>query len=197
MPHSTQGTTGQPRSGQQGRPNASASGSSQPGEQAQQTAPVAQAPNGGADGGSRASAEDPQVTKAQIQQLLKEVSGELKVLQAQLSASDQPHPEAGTATDAQLYGAADSLEPSGGSGGTLPIQLQADHATATQSPRRGGGVGRPSADVSHAAPSMTPEEAQLSSTPREDASQARQPVPPEYQGAFDRLHQQEVSSATQ
>ena len=142
-----------------------------------------------------AATQDPQVTKAQIQQLLKEVSGELKELQAQLSAQTPP-PQPGSGTDADLYGAADPLNPSGPSGGTVPIQLQADQ-TATQSRRRGGGIGQPSGDVSHDAPQMAPEDAQLSSTPGEDTSQARQPVPPEYQGAFDRLHQRGTSTTTQ
>ncbi|MBI3083829.1 MAG: hypothetical protein HYY90_05650 [Candidatus Omnitrophica bacterium] len=128
--------------------------------------------------------------RADIQQLLKEVSGELKALQAKLAAAE-PHaqPDAGTSTDPQLYESPMKLDRA--TGNALPVQLQTDTAP-TKTPRPGGGVGRPSGEVSDASPSVHPEEAQLSDEPREEAPTAHQPVPPEYRSVFDRLRQRDT-----
>jgi len=124
--------------------------------------------------------------KADIQQLLKELSGELKDLQAQLASSSQePHPEAGTSTDPELYGPRATPEPA--TGESVAIELSTD-TQPTQASRRGGGVGQPSGKVSGTGPQVTPEDAQLSETPLEEQPVSRQPVPPEYRRIFDRLH---------
>ncbi len=136
------------------------------------------------------SAGDQEAIKADIQQLLKEVSGELKELEAQLAAAkDQPHPEAGTGTSPELYGPATKLDRATGS--PVPIQLQTD-TVGTKSPRPGSGVGKPSGEVSGAAPTAQAEDAQLSSEPLEETPSDRQPVPPEYREAFDRIRQQQA-----
>ena len=53
----------------------------------------------------------------------------------------------------------------------------------------GGGVGKPSGEISLDAPQVQSEVAQLSEESLEDATVARQRVPPEYQNVFDRLYQ--------
>ena len=125
--------------------------------------------------------------KAEIQQLLKEVSGELKTLQAQLeeAAKNQPPPQAGTSTDPDLYESPSPLDAA--QGDALPIQLQADQAP-TKSPRPSGGVGTPSNDVSKDGPSLKAEDAQLSDAPIDETPTNRQVVPPEYRDVFDRLN---------
>ena len=125
--------------------------------------------------------------RADIQQMLKDLSGDLKQLQAQLAATtaDQPRPQAGTATDPQLYDQASSpLETT--SGPALPIQLQTDTAP-TSAQRPSSGVGRPSGEVSQAHPNAQSEDAQLSDEPLQEAPVDRQSVPPEYRSVFDRL----------
>jgi len=136
------------------------------------------------DGRSGGSTGEGEALKAEIQELLKEVSGELKDLQAQLaSATDQPKPEAGTGTDPNLYEAPMTLEDGGD---PLAIQLPSDTAP-TEARRPGGGVGQPSGEVSGAAPQTQAQEAQLSEQPLEEAPASRQPVPEEYRDVFDRL----------
>lgn len=125
---------------------------------------------------------------AEIQQLLKEVSGELKQLEAQLAAAkEQPHPEPGSSTDPNLYEA--PMAPEQPQGVALPIQLTTDTAE-TEQQRPGGGVGRPSDRATAATPQVQAEEAQLSEEPLEEISAARQPIPSEYRDVFDRLHHQ-------
>ncbi len=132
---------------------------------------------------------DGEALKAEIQELLKEVSGELKNLQAQLaSATDQPKPEAGTGTDPNLYEAPMKLEEGGGD--PLSIQLHTD-AAQTKSQRPGSGVGEPSGEVSHDAPRTEAQDAQLSDQPLEEAPASRQPVPAEYRSVFDRLQRRD------
>jgi hypothetical protein len=124
--------------------------------------------------------------KAEIQELLKEVSGELKQLQAQLAtAKDKPPLDAGTSTDPKLYESPMTLDRKGGT--VLPIQLQTD-TTPIKAQRPGSGVGPPSGEVSGALPQMKAEEAELSDEPLEEPSAPRQMVPPEYRSVFDRLH---------
>lgn len=125
---------------------------------------------------------------AEIQQLLKEVSGELKQLEAQLAAAkEQPHPDAGSSTDPDLYEA--PMAPEQPQGVALPIQLTTDTAE-TEQQRPGGGVGRPSDKATASTPQAQAEEAQLSEEPLEETSAARQPIPSEYREVFDRLHRQ-------
>jgi len=135
------------------------------------------------------SAGDQEALKGEIQHLLKEVSGELKQLQAQLdSTKSTSQPDAGTGTDSQLYEAVPTpLDPSGHT--PLAIQLQTDTAEV-KTPRPGSGVGRPSRTASSDAPQTPAEAAQLSEAPLEESSSVRQTVPPEYIGVFDRLHRQ-------
>lgn len=136
-------------------------------------------------GGSALSAADQEALKAQIQELLKEVSGELKDLQAQLaSANDQPKPQAGTGTDPNLYEGPTPMERP--SGAALPIQLQTD-TVQTKSQRPGSGTGKPSGEASSSAPQTSAEEASLSDAPLEESSASREVVPPEYRTIFEQL----------
>ena len=124
--------------------------------------------------------------KADIQQLLKEMSGELKNLQAQLEASkDQAQPQAGTSTDPNLYGDAEKLEDVTAKN-PLPLQMQTDSA-ATKTGRPGVSIGKPSGDVSAATPQVQAQDAQLTDQPLDESAAARQPVPAEYRSVFDQL----------
>jgi len=125
--------------------------------------------------------------KAEIQQLLKEVSGELKNLQAQLEAANA-QPEAGTTTDPNLYGDASALEDMTAQS-PIPLELKTDTG-ATQKPRAGGGVGKPTGEISPDGPRTKAEEAHLSEQPLEETAASRQPVPAEYRSVFDRLQRQ-------
>lgn len=166
--------------GQQGKTDAQSPGRQQGDRAGSGTAGQRQAGSAGQSGQSEA-------LKAEIQQLLKEVSGELQELQAQVAqASSQHQPAAGTGTDPQLFESPTVLDPAKGE--TLPIQLSTDEAP-TASPRPGAGVGRPSDKASSASPQAVPEDAQLSETPTEEDAAARQVVPPEYRSVFDRLQQ--------
>jgi len=139
----------------------------------------------GEGAGQLSSAQQDQL-KQEIQQLLKQLSGELKQLQAQLTAKtrDQPSPLPGTATDPNLYDAQAALEQA--SGKPLPIQLEVDtQSTATTRP--GGGVGQPSEQVMSATPQQEPEAAQLADTVAEEPPSQRRPIPPEYRPVFERL----------
>lgn len=127
-----------------------------------------------------------QALKADIQELLKEMSGELKALQAQLAAQ-QPAPQPGQGADPELYEAPSALGDA--LAGTVPIPLRTDTAQ-TKASRPGGGTGRASTEVSDASPQMTPQEAVLSEQPLEESPVARQPIPPEYRGVFGQLHHQ-------
>jgi len=123
--------------------------------------------------------------KAEIQRLLKEVSGELKTLQQQLAAAQVKTPEAGTSTDPELYDGSPTL-PEQAAGERIAIPLKTD-VEDTKSQRPGGGVGQPAGEVSAASPQMTPAVVRLSETPREEQPMSRQPIPPVYQNIFDRL----------
>ena len=191
-----QGREGEPKSasgtGERGRSESARAGSQQPGRQsAQGSGAQGTQPSGGSAqqqaGGQSSGNQD--ALKAEIQQLLKDVSGELKQLQAQLANADgQTHPNAGTSTDPQLYEGASPLDQSPGA--SLSITLPTDTAP-TAAKRPGGGVGRPSGEAAHASPNAAPEEAELSETPTEEPHSTRQVVPPEYRSVFDRLQQQQ------
>ena len=162
-------------------PNAS-SQSAQPGQAGKEPG----ASRAGQGGGSSLSAGDLEA-KADIQQLLKEVSGELKALQAQLdAASQQQMSQPGTGTDPNLYGAPEPVDRNP-SGTPLPMSLGADTAP-TKTPRPGTGVGSAAEHPDHEQPQAKPEAASLSDRPLDEAAGTRQPIPPTYQGIFDRLH---------
>ena len=122
--------------------------------------------------------------KADIQQLLKEVSGQLETLQHELANAQPGAP--GTSADPTLYDAASPLEPS--AGGTVPVTLTTDEAASTR-PRAGGGVGSRSPTASRTAPKSDEEDAKLTEAPREESGATRQPIPFEYRDVFDRLNQ--------
>ena len=133
------------------------------------------------------SGQQTDATRAEIQQLLKEVSSELKQMQAKLSeANDQPAPEAGTSTDPELYGAAESLARP--SGEVMPIHLETDTAP-TSAQRPGGGTGQAGGEAASASPKIAAEDAQLSEQPREETAANRQTIPPEYRSVFEQLQQ--------
>lgn len=154
--------------------------------QDQQQAASQQKPGGSQAGAASSLGQGQELTKADIQRLLKEVSGELKALQAQLEAQQQdlPQPTAGTSTDPELYEQAAPLEPSKGS--TMPIQLEVD-PQASAAARRGGGVGQPSGEVASDGPQQQPEEVTLAAHGEEESGVDRQRIPPEYQPVFDQL----------
>ena len=174
----SQGTQGQQESGQGHQGNQGQQGSQ--GVQAGQSAQV------GAGAGAEA-------LKADIQRALKELSGELKTLQAQLEAQQVSAPVPGTSTDPQLYGAA-SLEPPLGATSRLPLQLDVD-TQATASARRGGGIGAPSGEIGAETPQQAPEEAQLAAQAAPESATHQHAIPPEYQPVFERLNRREPSSS--
>jgi hypothetical protein len=138
-------------------------------------------------GTSQSASAQQDLLKADIQQLLKELSSELKQLQAQLDTTshNQPSPLPGTATDPSLYDARTSLPQAAGA--PLPIQLQVD-AQPTAAPRPGSGVGDPSEQVASADPKQQAESAQLAQRPiEEEFARPHQPIPPEYRPVFERL----------
>ncbi len=158
----------------------------QPGDQrgAQQQANAQQ---GQGKGGTGLSPGNQEALKAEIQGLLKQVSGELKELQAQLeNAQDLPKPEAGTSTDPELYGR-DAEPPSPKGSREVPVQLQTDEKQV-KTQRPGGGTGKPSTAASAATPKTKTEAVALSEAPLEETATSRQSVPPEYRGVFDRVH---------
>ena len=174
--------------GEQGR-----EGASKPEGGAGERAGDASGRTGSKSQGGRASqgqsSGNQEALKADIQQLLKEVSGELQQLQAQLAnAEGQTNPNAGTSTDPELYERSAPLDQ--GHGDELSIHLPTDTAP-TQARRPGGGVGKPSGEAAPASPQAKPEAAELSDTPAEEPGGARQVVPPEYRNVFDRLQQQQ------
>jgi len=127
-----------------------------------------------------------ELTKAQIQQLLKELSGELKTLQEQLQAQQQqmPQPAAGTSTDPNLYDRAEALESAKGK--SMPIQLDVDQQASSKA-RRGGGIGQPSGQIASDGPQQQPEDATLAAQGADETGVDRQHIPPEYRPVFDQL----------
>jgi len=161
---------------------------------AQQATPEAgQAGRGSQDAGKVGLSKDGQahglsdeLLKADIQQLLKELSEELRELQSQLAdqKSDRSNPLPGTSTDPDLYGETTPLAHAGGR--ELPITLGVDEQL-TSKPRKGTGVGTPSGDVGTLQPQQQPEQAVLSEELAPEAATSRQPIPPEYRSVFERL----------
>jgi hypothetical protein len=140
----------------------------------------------GAGSGAASSAAGQAALKAEIQELLHQVSGELQQLQAGLAAQEQPNPQPGTGTDPALHGAPSALTDEGAAR-SMPVQLGAD-SEQTKAKRPGAGAGRPSGEVSGDAPKAQAEQAELTDDPLEETPVARQPVPLEYRSVFDRLH---------
>lgn len=142
----------------------------------------------GVNSGSPSDAAQQQALKADIQQLLKELSSELKEMQAEMEAkqsnSKEPSPLAGGTTDPQLYEQSAKLDKA--SGTRLPVQLEVD-TKPTTAPRRGSGTGQASKQASEALPQQQPEDATLSDVRTAEQGQARHAIPPEYQPVFERL----------
>ena len=133
------------------------------------------------------SAAQQEALKADIQQLLKEMSGQLKQLRAEVEAqqrSDTPNPLPGTGTAPQLYGDATAIEKTNGR--QFPLQLDVDTQPASTT-RRGSGVAAPSGQISDATPQQQAEEAALADRQAEEQGVSRQPIPPEYRPVFERL----------
>ena len=148
----------------------------------------------GAAPSGQLSPGEQEALKGQIQQLLKQMSGELKQLQSDLAnqRNNQANPLPGTGTDAELYGGATPLDPAHGS--QLPIQLDVD-AQATSRSRRGTGTGDPSGRVSDATPQMAPEHATLATQAEAEEGVRRQTIPPEYKPVFEHLWNPTASSS--
>ncbi|PIQ83843.1 MAG: hypothetical protein COV75_05125 [Candidatus Omnitrophica bacterium CG11_big_fil_rev_8_21_14_0_20_63_9] len=139
------------------------------------------------DGSGRGGAGlgNQQELKAEIQQLLKEVSGELKELKQELAAAQgEPPPRPGTNTDPNLYDAPEQLDDLQGS--SLPVQLQTDRAPASAK-RPGAGTGKPGDEVLQAAPTSQREAAELSAQPTEETPMSRESIPPDYREVLDQL----------
>jgi len=153
--------------------------------QGQQDA-AGQSAAGSASGMGREGSAEGEALKAQIQELLHEMSGEIEQLQAQLSSLEksQSPPTIGASTDPELFEAAEPLD--GPAGASLPIQLQTD-TTQIRSQRPGGGTGTPSDTVDNARPTAKAEDVQLAEEPLEERAASRQVVPLEYRTVFDRL----------
>jgi hypothetical protein len=170
------------QSAQQGTPE------QQPGQQQGQgagTEQTAQAQASGGKSGSEQMGAGTEALKAEIQQALKELSGELHTLQEQLEAQHVQAAPPGTSTDPDLYGEA-SLEPPPGATNRLPLSLHVD-AQDTQSPRKSGGVGSPTGQISAATPQQAVEDVQLAAEAALESATHQHPVPPEYQPVFERL----------
>lgn len=188
--------TGGEQDGQSGQPSQSPSGeagSEGRGQQQQASAGQGTKTAGAVSGGSSASQ---QALKSDIQALLKELQGQLRQMQGQLAAqdTDRSHPQAGTGTDPNLYGGAESLSPPQGPESSVPLQLETDEAPS-RTTRRGSGVGEASGDVASSAPQLSNEHAELSDAPREETSSRRRAVPPEYQEVFEQLSEQPATSS--
>ena len=172
--------------------NADQSGQGQRQRGQQQAAASSEETKAGQSGGSKPTATPGQAElRGDIQQLLKDMSAELKALQAQLSVEQQKQLQQpsspGTATDPNLYGDASPLEPAHGS--QVPIQLNTD-TQATSSARRGGGVGQSSGRASDASPQQRAENVGLAEQGAPEQGLQRQSIPPEYRPVFEKLSQE-------
>lgn len=150
-----------------------------------------QSPQQAGQGGAQ-STGDQEALKAEIQQLLKDVSGELQQLQTQLDDSKDKTPMTpGTGSDPQLYESPMAIDPT--TGRAVPIQLKTD-PNSTASKRQSGGVGTPSGEASNDAPTVSPQDAQLSEKPLQESATSRQTVPFEYRDVFGRLHRRSLQT---
>lgn len=142
----------------------------------------------GSERSSGLSAAQQQSMKAEIKELLKELSDEMESFQKQLAkAPETAHPEAGTSSDPDLYERAMEIERKI-QARTLPMTLATDDKESG-SKRRASGVGESSEDVLDAAPQMSRENSRLSEESAPVQALERQPIPPVYQGVFDNLEQ--------
>lgn len=140
-----------------------------------------------------ASGAGDEALRADIQELLQELSGELQNLQMELaSARTDTRPTIGNQTDPELYGS-QGFEPITPKD-FVPIQLETD-ASPTERTRPGGGVGEASGEISAQGPRATLEAAALSQTPIAERAGSRQPIPPEYRGVFERLQTPRATDA--
>lgn len=141
----------------------------------------------GGGGQGRAGLGNQQELKADIQRLLKEVSGELKQLQQALAeANSEPPPRPGMDTDPNLYDAPEPLDDQAGA--PLPIQLNTDRAPASAK-RPGAGSGQPGEEIARDAPTAQRELAELSAQPTEETPMSRESIPPDYREVLDQLRQ--------
>ena len=190
---SGQSRTNQAQKNDQSTTNAEPRSARDGAQQQAQGKPQEGSPRQTAGQGSDQSAGDQQALKAEIQQLLKDVSGELQQLQSQLAASQDHAPTTpGTGTDPQLYESPMAIDPS--TGRPVPVQLKTDTNSAV-SKRQGSGVGTPSGEVSSEAPTVSPQDAQLSDKPLQESATARQTVPFEYRDVFGRLHRRSLQTS--
>lgn len=184
-----QGQQGGQQGGQTGQAQQqSAQGQSQgSGMQQQASADQQQTQQGGGAGqGMSQPTAQQEALRAEIQQLLKEVSGELKDLQRQLAqVQAEPIPNAGTESNPNLYEDAMQLDPLTGT--PVPIAITPDTGK-TSAPRKTEGVGEAGGEVSTDAPTSQSEDATLSDAPVDERAVNRQVVPPEYRDVFDRMN---------
>lgn len=143
----------------------------------------------GGNAGALSEAAQQQALKADIQQLLKELSSELKQMQADMdakqpNAKEEPSPLAGGSTDPELYDKPAALDKASGS--RLPIQLEVD-TQPTASPRKGSGTSDASKHAAESLPQQEPESASLSDVRTTEQGQARHAIPPDYEPVFERL----------
>jgi len=183
---------GQPREQQ---PSRSAESSSErasggrDGQGAQAEQRQAASEDGGRDQAGRSFGKQ-QALRGDIKELLEELRGELQTLQAQLEARQDEFSsgEPGTASDPELYDAAESLEQGALGQRALPLQTDAEPTTSM---RPGGGFGGPSDEIAEAVPQQQPQAAQLSDQPHEELAGHRMVVPPEYRAVLETLRQRD------
>jgi hypothetical protein len=123
--------------------------------------------------------------KQDIKQLLQELSGEVKDLQAQLTDRQQEVQAPGTSGGGELYG---EREPSEAPEATKrrPVQLEVDtEGEAVKRP--GSGLAEQAGEAGEAAPQLAPEDATLAPSRPQDTVGTTQRIPPEYRPVFERL----------
>lgn len=177
--------------GRQDQRQASAGKSESRGVQSAQAASAPAASGQGQQAGASPGLSAGQEALQQdIQQLLKEMSSELKQLEQDMAAQEhQPLPPPGTATDPELFDDQAALDP--GTVSSDGIRVQTDDARVSRE-RPGGGVGQASGDVAAAQPKAARQAAGLADAPEAEGAVASRPVvPPEYRQVFDRLQQPE------
>ena len=138
--------------------------------------------------GQQAGSSGSDAVNADIQQLLKEVSGELKQLEAKLTPEQAAQIQTpGTGTDTGLYSdTRESLEQAANTR-AAPLPLKVDDQ-ATASSRQGGGIGEASGDAADDAPQQARQSAELSDRSEDGSAGTRERVPPEYRPVFERLN---------
>lgn len=160
------------------------------GSQSMQTAQRSgKQPSQGSQQNSGLSAAQQQAMRAEIKELLKELSAEMEAFHKQLAeAPEAAYPEAGTSTDPDLYERAMEIERKI-QAQALPMTLATDDKESG-SMRKASGIGESSEEVSDAAPQMSRDNARLSGESAPVQAVERQPIPPVYQGVFENLEKQ-------